>query len=508
MTPSLLDAVKSLVPRAEAVWSLADFVRRPNCPALPMDILGDMARAIEAGAIELALRPSLRPGVEAGGAGAGPKQIEFAMAFERRERNIFAASGANQSGKTITVGGLCFCRHLRDRAKDGDVYWVVAQTHETMRDVPAKTLWQFLPRSMFPGTINYNPRSGFGNIQTLQLTLPDERGKIEVWFRTEDSDLKVFESARLNGVWWTEATREAVFDALQPRLVARGGWLLMDYVPNQAWHKFRLRLNPEEVYHQTFCMADNAHNLSRGAVQRMLRTLTQDEAAVRVYGKERAAFGVVYREFDPEKHVVDPFPIPPSWPRWRAADYGYRNPSAFLWAAVSPIGWTTPWGERLSEEVLWFYRELYERERTVPQLAVMVNELSAGESYETEGVIIDPAVFAITQANGTSIGDEFRRAGLAVLPGLRTSALGEHASVSRVRRWFEAGKIRFFRTCANAIREHQSWRYKENRDGEVPGNEAFEDKNNHTCDATRYLVMANPSHEAAAGGFKVRDLEA
>jgi hypothetical protein len=322
---------------------------------------------------------------------------------------------------------------------------------------------------------------------------------------TEDSDLKVFESARVNGVWWTEATREAVFDALQPRMVARGGWLLMDYVPVQAWHKFRLRLNPD-VHHVAFCMADNSHNLAPGSVERMLRTLTADEAAVRVYGQDKAAFGVVYREFDPEAHVCDPFPIPPPWPRWRVADYGYRNPTAFLWFTISPVGFVASWGERMDEEVAWGYREHYVREQTVPQLAASVIELSKGERYQRAGVIVDPAVFAITQANGTSIADEFRRAGLAMLPGIRTSSVGEHATVARVRRWFEAGKLRFFKTCPNAIREHQSWRYKENKDGDVPGNEAFEDKDNHTCDATRYFVMANPGYEASKS-FRVVDME-
>lgn len=490
--------------RAEAIWGMMDMLR--TVPISQWDIadLRSVDRVLADSTIERHMRPSAKPGVDGGGAGASPKQLAFAKAFWSQSKYLFAAAGGNQSGKTATAGGMCFSRWLRDRARDGDVFWVIAQTHETMRDIPHKTMWEYLPRGMFGRTV-YHPKLGFGHIPTLQLRLPDGRGSCEVWFRTQDSDLNVFESARLNGVWWTECTREAIFDALQPRLVARGGWLLMDYVPTQAWHKFRIRLNPD-VHHVTFCMQDNAHNLAPGAIPRILRSLTDDQAAVRVYGKERAAFGVVYKEFDEERHVCTPFQIPKTWPRWRCGDYGYRNPAAILWGAVSPMGWTTPWGEKLADEALWFYREYYERERTVPQLVATVNELSAGEAYEAGGVVFDPTVYNVTQANGRSIAQELMAEGLPCVPGVRTSAVGEHALVARVRKWFEAGRLRFFNTCANAIREHQSWRYAERKDGIVPGNEPFEDKDNHTCDAVRYLVAADPSFEASRK-MRVIDME-
>lgn len=42
-----------------------------------------------------------------------------------------------------------------------------------------------------------------------------------------------------------------------------------------------------------------------------------------------AAEGVIYDMFDPAIHVIDPFPVPPSWERIWAVDFGYTNP--FVW---------------------------------------------------------------------------------------------------------------------------------------------------------------------------------
>lgn len=49
--------------------------------------------------------------------------------------------------------------------------------------------------------------------------------------------------------------------------------------------------------------------------------------------------------WDPEKHVVKPFPIPGHWKCWRAMDWGYGKPYAVLWFAKDPEGKTYIWRE-------------------------------------------------------------------------------------------------------------------------------------------------------------------
>lgn len=60
-----------------------------------------------------------------------------------------------------------------------------------------------------------------------------------------------------------------------------------------------------------------------------------------------AAEGVIYEEWNPGRHLIDPFPIPLSWPRYWVIDFGFVNPTCVQWWAENPDG------------ELFMYRELY-----------------------------------------------------------------------------------------------------------------------------------------------------
>ncbi|MFI2349710.1 phage terminase large subunit [Streptomyces sp. NPDC019443] len=70
-----------------------------------------------------------------------------------------------------------------------------------------------------------------------------------------------------------------------------------------------------------------------------------------------AAEGLIYEDFEPTVHLVDPFPIPESWTRWWSVDFGFTNPQVIQWWAEDPDG------------RLFLYREIYRTRRTVDQHA-------------------------------------------------------------------------------------------------------------------------------------------
>jgi hypothetical protein len=79
--------------------------------------------------------------------------------------------------------------------------------------------------------------------------------------------------------------------------------------------------------------------------------------------------GQVYEGFDPAIHVIDPFPIPASWPRYRAIDFGYTNPFVCQW-------WATDEDKRM-----YLYREIYFSHRTIDEHAANILRLSGGERF-------------------------------------------------------------------------------------------------------------------------------
>lgn len=88
------------------------------------------------------------------------------------------------------------------------------------------------------------------------------------------------------------------------------------------------------------------------------------------HGRWVQAEGVVYDGWDPALHLVDRFPIPDSWRRFRCVDFGYTNPFVCQWWALDLDG------------RLYLYRELYLTQRLVTEHAATIQELSAGERIE------------------------------------------------------------------------------------------------------------------------------
>lgn len=70
-----------------------------------------------------------------------------------------------------------------------------------------------------------------------------------------------------------------------------------------------------------------------------------------------AAEGLIYENWDPSVHLVDPFKIPEEWPRFWSVDFGYVNPFVCQMWAEDPDG------------RLVLYREIYQSKRTVDELA-------------------------------------------------------------------------------------------------------------------------------------------
>jgi len=478
---------------------------------------------------ELLMRPSAKPGVPEH-PGCSPKQrVVYDAILNALTNNSYqrvAAWGANRSGKTKGIIGA-IVTYLRDHAKSGGVGWCISPTYERSVDGAQRELWNTLPRSMFGPKQQWSPKLGFGTIDTLQLILPDARGTFEVWFKYEDQKLKTFEQSMVRWIWWNEAEREALLDAMSVRFVGASGKLFMDYVARFAWQRKRIRTSTSKRHFQIkFWMKDNEHNMAPGEIEDARTTLSAQEAAIRIDGEEGQAFGSVYPQFRPGirpdygPHQCKPFRLPKAWPRYRCMDYGFRNPNATLWAAMAPREFIIPGRPELPRvERLIIYREHYTVTQTVAQNAEQIiamsgnsteriedpgdprgyrlSEVFESERYRFDGLVtVDPTIYARNQEDGRTIAYHFWRHGLACRPGVRSASVREHGLVTDVRLWFEADMVMFFDTCEMAVYEHEVWRHKQNTDGLAPGSEPFEDKDNHTCDALKELIAERPTFSA------------
>lgn len=148
----------------------------------------------------------------------------------------------------------------------------------------------------------------------------------------------------------------------------------------------------------------------RAYVLGKLAKLTGVRRARLYEGRWAAAEGRVYDNWDATIHLIDRFPIPAEWRRFRVIDFGYTNPFVCQWWAMDPDG------------RLFRYRELYRTQRLVSDHAADIARLSAGEHYAATVADHDAEDRATLAAHG-----------IPTIPAFKAVTVGIQAVQDRLR---------------------------------------------------------------------------
>lgn len=175
-------------------------------------------------------------------------------------------------------------------------------------------------------------------------------------------------------LWMEEATRftEDDFNEVRPRMRGKAA----------PWRQVVLTTNPDTPNHWIYkriiqggegrtyysSAADNPHNPPEYI--ETLKSLTGVLGLRLCDGKWVQAEGAIYTEYDPALHLVDWFPVPPDWRRFRVVDFGFTNPFVCQWWALDHDG------------RMYLYREIYWSQRLVEDHAKEIKALSTGEVIE------------------------------------------------------------------------------------------------------------------------------
>lgn len=172
--------------------------------------------------------------------------------------------------------------------------------------------------------------------------------------------------------------------------------------------------------------------------------------------------GLVYSNFDPYVHIIEPFSIPETWVRYRAFDFGFTNPWACIYIAYDK-----------AKDIYYIYDELYETGKSTRD---MIPILTDGVRYEL-------------QVGDVACPDDIQDLNKS---GIKTVAYKQSIpdGLKRVRRLLEkrvdgSYGLYVFKNCVNTTREFESYRYDELSNSEIPV-----DDNNHLLSALRYLIFA------------------
>ncbi|MGN1120232.1 MAG: phage terminase large subunit, partial [Oscillospiraceae bacterium] len=224
-----------------------------------------------------------------------------------------------------------------------------------------------------------------------------------------------------------------------------------------------------------------------------LGLLPEAQKKALLYGDWDSYEGQVFTEWknNPEgydthlnTHVINPFPIPDSWPRFRTFDFGYSKPFTAQWWAIDYEGRA------------YLYRQLYgctetpntglkwEPRKIAREIKNIENQCEKG--HEILG-IADPAIWDQSRGRDGTIITMFEEEGVYFEKGTNDRLSGKMQCHYRMA-MDEAGRpmMYVFNTCKAFIRTIPNLVYSEVNTEDV--NTSLED---HDYDAMRYFFMAN-----------------
>lgn len=424
------------------------------------------------------------------------------LLFEQDQHKHRLYVGGNRGGKTV-AGAIEAIRYATGQHPHRQVPAAPNYGRIVGTDFPSgidkviiPTMKQWIPKSYLK---NGNWDDSYSK-QDHVLTLAN--GSI-IEFMSSDQDLQKFAGASRHWIWFDEEPPELIYDECRARLVDTNGVFWMTLTPVMGMeYIFDKIYMPAKQGHRLYGaievdMADNTH-LDPQSVAEFLESLTPEQRRIREHGQFIQVSGTVFPTFKLDRHVVPnlendprPFQLKPSHRVYVSIDHGWRDPTAMYWHAVDRLG-----------RIVTF-AEYYEQHRTIAETAAAykaTNE-SIGRMLDMDGfepymVVGDPALKQTSGITGTSLIQEYNRAGIPVVVDMipRDIQIGLDKWTSYLKDDPRTNKPfwRCTEDCPNLIQElpNLRWERRASRQQELDRNKLMrvQDKNNHAFDSVRYFM--------------------
>lgn len=444
--------------------------------------ISDVIKQLSSGLKQAAARPNIY------GYKPHQKQIEF----HSGSQTLRLFLGGNRSGKT--VGGAV------------EAVWWLTGKHPFRKTPPlpvhgrviAVDFINGVEKIVRPEIARWLPSSelrggSWATAYSKELkTLTLENGST-LEFMSYDQDLDKFAGTSRDFVWFDEEPPHDIYIENLLRLLDKNGcmWITMTPVEGMTWIYddlyIKARTDPN-IHVVEVDMTQNTY-LNQGEIDVFMSALTTDEREARMHGKFVQLGGLIYKQFSP-KNIINPMTPPKDWLWVAGMDHGLNNPTAWLWAAVGPDG------------QIIVHNEHYEGGQLVNYHAARVHQINAEHGRAPDYYVGDPSIRNTDPITGTSVLLEYIEHGVPIILGNNDVPAG----INRVARYIEGvgGTPRLYitRNCVNLLHEIQRYRWstwatkKHNFDKNKK--EEPHKKDDHACDALRYLISSRPEQDDGA----------
>lgn len=341
---------------------------------------------------------------------------------------------------------------------------------------------------------SWNPRQlmfTFSNGSTIQ-------------FLTHGMELDKHGGVPLHAVFFDEIPPQNVFNENMMRLVDFNGfWVIaatavqgMGWTYDYIWEPWG---NDELPFVDCFQLwqEDNPH-LEADKVERGKYYLAMEDAerTIREEGAFVAKSGLVFPTFSKKTHVL-PQPLDfhefRDWQWYSSADFGWNNPTAWLWHAVAPDG------------RIYTFSEHYKSYWTVDEHAKLIHEREQRKFQKSPDIRVgDPAGNQHQMNTGTSVIQEYALRGLYVAtdmipkdPAIGIEKMQQYIAIQPFTGWgAETPTWMISPECVSLIRElsRLQWEsYESDKKAyELNKKETVRKKDDHAFDAGKYFFTLMP----------------
>lgn len=398
--------------------------------------------------------------------------------FHKSKRRFRCIIGGNRSGKTYSsimeAVWMATGTHPYKKVEVPNQGWVVSLDFPTSRDVAQPLVKSMLGQGYLKNWREADKIAELVNGSTIG-------------FKSVDSGWEKFQGTKKLWIAFDEEPKHTVYQECRMRVADLKGYIWIAETPMQGmswvydtiyepWEK-----NEGEWDVFIIKTQDNPYT-DKKEIERLKKIFVGEERDARLEGKFVLFAGMVYKEFDYNTHVIEPFDIPDDWTRVRAIDPGINNPTACLWCAVDP------------DNNYYIYDEYYESERTVEENSAVIKAMSGKQDIQY--TLIDPVFVKRTMQEKTSVRDEYIKNGIPCLPGLKDVSVGISAVKRKLHINEKTGKpeLYFFSNCKNTLKEIRRYRWDEFRVNPSEKNKKEKPKKiqDHAMDSLRWICADEP----------------
>lgn len=221
-----------------------------------------------------------------------------------------------------------------------------------------------------------------------------------------------------------------------------------------------------------FTTYDNPH-IPPEEIDKAKEELTEDRFAQEYLADFRKTEGLVYKEFDRQKHLYDEIDDRSFKETIAGIDFGFTNPTAVIHI------------NKDRDDSYWITKEYYKTGQTDAQIAEYVAACSFNKVYP------DP--------ESPSAIKELRNAKVNVREVVKNKD-SIKLGINKIRELFKQDKLKIHRSCENLIYELETYSYPEKKDMHNEEENPIKE-NDHALDALRYAIYMDSGRSGSASVF-------